>query len=279
MVWIDEEHLVVPQYHFCPNEIPAKRKGKVEIVVYDMAGQTKSMLTDSGGEIVGGQLGVLLARQGKDVRILDSELRMRQTLECPLASLRCWVYTATPGLSDSDFALCSVNKGEEDCAFYRGVPGEKMAEWTTDQTGFDGAPFNPYMLVPPATRPIRQAYKVGESEFWDFDNRLKILASVDAGGVSDVLSKQAWTGQYWCTGSVSGSEPRRFLEACNGADVYTDGELDSLFGYSRIVLFDVTSRKMLVQIKGRSGASAAMSPSGKVIAVLRRGKIRLYRVE
>jgi hypothetical protein len=65
---------------------------------------------------------------------------------------------------------------------------------------------------------------------------------------------------------------------CIGTHFYTDGELDFIFGYSRIALFDVPSRRILARIDGRAYTWAALSPDGNLVAVLHGEKINFYRV-
>jgi hypothetical protein len=60
--------------------------------------------------------------------------------------------------------------------------------------------------------------------------------------------------------------------------VYTDGDLDSIFGFSRIAVFDVETRHMLLRIDGPAYTTALMSPSGKTVAVAHGNTIRLYKV-
>ena len=55
--------------------------------------------------------------------------------------------------------------------------------------------------------------------------------------------------------------------------------LDALFGYSWIALFDVRTRKILARIDGPIYVTAFLSPSGKIIAVRKGDKVKLYRVD
>jgi hypothetical protein len=72
--------------------------------------------------------------------------------------------------------------------------------------------------------------------------------------------------------------PRRFLATCIGAHVFTDGDLDRIFGYSRIAPFDFASLRILARIDGRAYTCAARSPEDKLVAVLHDGKVSFYRV-
>jgi len=54
---------------------------------------------------------------------------------------------------------------------------------------------------------------------------------------------------------------------------------DAIFGFSRVVLFDVSTKTVIKRIDGPAYVSAALSPSGKRVAILKGGKVRLYEVD
>lgn len=122
----------------------------------------------------------------------------------------------------------------------------------------------------------RAEWKVTESDSWYFDPH-GILTSLKSGAP---VTQERWTPEgCYCTGELSVSKPRRFLATCIGTHFYTDGDLDSIFGYSRIALFDVDSRRMVWHINGPPYISTALSPSGKQIAIEHLGEVSLYRVD
>jgi hypothetical protein len=75
--------------------------------------------------------------------------------------------------------------------------------------------------------------------------------------------------------SVPGAH--RFLAVCVGAHVYRDGMLDGDFGYSRVALFDIDTKRLIDRINGPAYTYAALSPDGKLIALEHLGTIKLYR--
>jgi hypothetical protein len=79
-----------------------------------------------------------------------------------------------------------------------------------------------------------------------------------------------------CNGQLSEAQPRRFLATCVGTHWYSDGMLDNIFGFSRSVLFDVTTKSIIGRFDGSAFISAALSPSGRKIAILKGQKVRLY---
>jgi hypothetical protein len=54
---------------------------------------------------------------------------------------------------------------------------------------------------------------------------------------------------------------------------------DAIFGFSRVVLFEVSSGHLVMRIDGPAFTSAALSPYGKRVATLRGSKVRLYEVD
>ncbi len=211
------------------------------------------------------------------------DLQPRQSISCPIAQQRCAIYVPATFNADSDFSVCSVSADLEECRFYRGFPAREIPNPAASIALASGIPHTPYQELPyPGTGNIspqdRSAWKVSSSEIWYFDSE-NILTSRESGGAAAPVVTEEWTPRGSnCTGELSVSEPHRFLATCIGAHIYTDGELDGLFGYSRIAIFDTASRRILARINGRASTWAALSPQGKQVAVLHDGKVSFYRV-
>jgi hypothetical protein len=282
MIWTDDDHLVVWLIYSCYSHDSKDRKSPTKLAVFDTTGGVRSIWSEFSFGFLPGPSGTLLIGHGSQADVLDKELGTKQSLKCPMENIACSIFGPLSHSSSSDFALCSYTAIEENCAFYRGFPSEKVSERKLDRPLSNRIPNDPYEeatfpttgLTPPDRR---KAWRVGPSELWYFDDHQR-LARMDSKGPMGLVSAQKWTPEYSeCTGDLSGSEPRRFLATCVGAHIYTDGELDALFAYSRIALFDVASRQILARIEGPAYTSAVLSPSGKLIAVEHMSKIRFYR--
>jgi hypothetical protein len=217
------------------------------------------------------------------VDLLALDLQQRQSISCPVAQQPCAVYVPATLNADSDFSVCSVSADLEECRFYRGFPAAEIPRSAARIAIPSGIPHTPYeQLFYPGTGEIspqdRSAWKVSSSEIWYFDSE-NILTSRKSDGTITPVAAEQWTPKGSnCTGELSSSEPHRFLATCVGAHIYTDGDLDVLFGYSRIAIFDTASRRILARINGRAYTWAALSPKGKQVAVLHDGKVSFYRV-
>ncbi len=280
MIWIDEDHLVGSLSYRCNNADPKARKIQVELAVFDTKGQARGRV-DPITSIARGPAGTVVVGHGSEVAMMDTELRTMQTLACPAGPGSCLIFNPWWSSAVFDFALCPSDALKEDCFFYRGMPPDRLSGKS---------------LVPPATPlaigsryeeltqsnygPLRfgalPAWRVGPDELWFFDDR-GLLTMRDSKGSTRPIMTERWK-QAGCAGDLSVSEPRRFLAVCNGTHFYTDGDLDALFGYSRIALFDVASRSIIARIDGPSGTWATLSPSGRLIATWGGSKIRLYRI-
>jgi hypothetical protein len=79
-----------------------------------------------------------------------------------------------------------------------------------------------------------------------------------------------------CDGQLSEAIPMRFLATCIGTHWYSDGDLNAIFGFSHTLLFDVSTKSIIGRVDGSAFISSALSPSGRQIAILKGGKVRLY---
>ena len=215
---------------------------------------------------------------------MGADLRTPQTIQCP-NNKRCRIFPSPPGWTESDFAICS-----EQCDMYKGMPAVHVSTQPGSVSVANGAvQKDPYPNVAisenlPTSPSSPTAWRVSDSDVWYFDVHGGLTRSSASGSTTPVSAEQ-WTPKSSnCTGEVSASMPKRFLATCVGAHFYTDGDLDAIFGYSRIALFDVTRRQLLVRIDGPAYTSAALSPNGRRIATIHRGsqakvEVKLYSAD
>ena len=215
---------------------------------------------------------------------MGADTGVHQTIQCP-TRVACDLYAPSANLPDSDFAICSENKPTETCDFYKGNPAKLLQGRTTVVPMFKGIfPVSPYqnVRIPEQTQsyPFPQtAWPGSGSDLWYFDPQ-GVLTILKADRSTAPVTALPWTPKdSACTGELSSADPRRFLAICIGAHFYSDGDLDAIFGYSRIALFDVGSRDFLMRLDGPAYTSAFLSPSGKLIATVHLGRLRLYRVD
>ena len=187
-----------------------------------------------------------------------------------------------PSISQSDFAICSIEKGNQTCTFYQGRPATPTGTTQPLISLPNDVPKSPYKqpTLPEAVHgfPTDRPIAIDEKEIWFFGANGTLLAVLPSGKVKPV-STEHWTPkQSYCGGEVSVAEPRRFLAICGGVYVYTDGEFDAIFGFSRFVLFDVGTRRIITSLAGRSQTTASLSPSGQLVAVAHNGKVQMYRI-
>jgi len=288
-VWIDDENLVVWLYSTCASHDKQKRKSLSDLVFINSDGNGQVLQSaDISLRFSRGPAGTALVGHGATVDLVKPNLQVEQSIECPDNKV-CAIFPSPSGSSESDFALCSIVSPTEHCDLYKGLPAARLAEQRMDLPGPKVIiPIDPYLNVahPDWLSTLSKSYKVwrvSEKELWYFDYH-GTLTNMIVGRSTTPVSPVQWTPKNsYCTGEVSVDQPMRFLATCVGTHFYTDGELDAIFGYSRIALFDVTSKQILAHIDGPAFTFAALSPDGRNIAVIHseRVKIRLmlYRVD
>jgi hypothetical protein len=240
---LDEQHVVVSEHYFCrPSSRGRAATHGVALIVFDKTGQSHSTFIPGASDALRTASEALVINRRKGVDVLDAELRTEQSLECPVKDADCVVYEPGQRPYTSDFAVCSRGKGGQDCDFYQGLPARKISQRTIEKNDWHMGPYG-WLTIP-----------------------------------NDTIPPERVPDNAHCAGAVSILNPERLLYACRGAYVYTDGELDALFGYAKIGLFEFPSGRLLAQINLRSFNAVGMSPSGAVIAVWRRREVYLYRV-
>jgi hypothetical protein len=282
VIWIDETHMALRLFDYCDSHDRNDRRNKERLVTVNSDGHIVGTWSDEWFAMIKGPEGTLLVNHAHSVDLMDRTLRTEQTIKCPEEKAVCWVF-APPVRTDSDFAVCYKAERAQNCIFYRGRLGAEIKEASFPLSN-ESSVESPYKVIPlPSLVGFspNAVWKVSESEFWYF-NKDQVLTSTtsNAGTGTSTIADWKPPRDTACGGDLSASAPHRFLAVCTGSYFYTDGLLDSIFGYSRIELFDVNSHRSLTRIDGPADTSASLSPSGKIIAVVTHdGKLRLYRVD
>ena len=267
VVWLDDERLMASSFAAQCQDESASPATATEVVVFDIAGSVQATERTAVTLFAKGPRGTIAAMRSGEIELLDVQLHHQQTLTWPNSPKSCGITLAPNSLLDSEFAVCSVEVPQQQvCDFYRGWPAVMFRRANSQ-------PEDPYSHLVD-----RHAWKVGINEIWFFSNGH--LTRSEANKVSSPVSSEDFVGKDGggCNGYLSEVEPRRFLAVCIGTHWYSDGMFDAIFGFSRVILFDVSSRSPIQRIDGPAYISAALSPSGKRVAILKGGKVRLYQV-
>jgi hypothetical protein len=274
VLWVDDQHLAVSRLAASCSGGAAPLQPSAEVAVFDSAGSAQAAAhLDGIISVSRGPRGTIAALSWGKIELLDTQLRLKQRLDCPNGSSSCGITLAPSSAFDSEFALCSTVRAQQVCDFYRDWPAEKVPS----KTAATPTPENPYTH---AANFGHGPWQVGGGETWSIVNNWRLIRA-GVGKSSSPVSAEDFAGMNGgnCHGELSTSEPRRFLVVCTGAHWYSDGMLDSIFGFSRVVLFDAPSGHQVMRIDGPAFTSAALSPSGKRVATLRGSKVRLYEVD
>jgi len=266
--WLDDSRLLASTYWaHCDANSTDRKKFETEAVLFDTSGTI--LATDHGNASMyaRGPHGTVAQFQTGEINLLDAQMHVEQEIPCPKSSKRCGISIAQSPTIGSDFALCSFSgHSQQDCDFYAGSPAIRVSQAALPSGE------NPY------TGPTRDFWEVSPEEKWFFDNGR--LASTKTDGSRSLVNSTNFIGSNGgaCEGQLSEASPKRFLAVCVGTHWYSDGMFDSVFGFSRILLFDVSARSIVGRIDDSAFISAAISPSGRRIAILKNGKVRLYDV-
>jgi hypothetical protein len=257
VIWLDDQHFAA--FHFAATCSDAR-----EVAVFDSAGFARAAARLDGLLSVSrGPRGTIAGVYPRKIELLDTQLRLKQRLDCPNGPKGCWITLAPNSALNSEFAVCSHSDAQQVCEFYRDWPAEKVSSGTTAISGTE----DPYTHAVYIGHP---SWQVGNGETWSFDNGQLTRAGV--GKASSLVSSKDFVGKNGghCEGQLSASEPRRFLAVCTGTHWYSDGMLDAIFGFSRVVLFEVPSGHQVMRVNGPAFTSAALSPLWKENCNLKR---------
>jgi hypothetical protein len=273
LIWLDDQHFAAFLLAAtCSDAMPPPQPA-AEVAVFDNSGAVQAATRRDGLiSISRGPRGTIAGLSWGKIDLLDSQLRSKQSLDCPNGSKSCGITLAPSSEFNSEFAVCSDADAQQVCDFYRDWPAEKVSSGTAAISAAE----NPYTH---ATEVGHPSWQVGNGQTWSFNNGL--LTRVGADKASSLVSSEDFVGKNGgnCEGQISDAEPRRFLAVCTGTHWYSDGMFDAIFGFSRVVLFEVSSGHLVMRIDGPAFTSAALSPSGKRVATLRGSKVRLYEVD
>jgi hypothetical protein len=272
LIWVDDQHFAVFLLSDECSDTVANPKPGAKVAVFDSTGSTLAAShRDDFISIFRGPKGTVAGLSWGKIDLLDYQLHPIRTLDCPDGSQSCGITLAPSSAFDSAFALCSVKTAQRTCDFYRDWPAVRISSATIPEAE------DPYThLIVSGYSGYNAQWRVGPDEIWAFSDG--VLRSLHTDGTSSPVSPEDFVGKNGggCDGELSSAESRRFLAVCAGTHWYSDGMFDSIFGFSRIVIFDVPSGRIISRIDGPEYTSAALSPSGKLIAILRGSKLRLY---
>jgi hypothetical protein len=265
--WLDDSRLLASTYWaHCDDAVGTNSKRfETQAALFDIRGVI--LATDHGQASLytKGPHGTVAALQTGEINLLDIQMHAEQTIPCPNTSKMCGISVAQSSPIGSDFALCtSSDQSQQICDFYKGWPATKVR-----QAAFP-------VREDPFTHIANNAWQVSPNEKWLFEGGH--LTSVNADGSRSLVNPTNFVGDNGggCNGQLSDASPRRFLASCVGTHWYSDGMFDGVFGFSRTLLFDVSTKRIVGRVDGSAFISSALSPSGRKIAILKGGKVRLY---
>lgn len=271
VIWLDDQYFAVFLLSAGCSDAPANPKPAGEVAVFDSSGSVVAAShRDDLISIFRGPRGTAAALSRGKIELLDNQLRPIQSLVCPDESKSCGITLAPSSAANSEFALCSAKDSQRICDFYHEWPAVRVSSATISEAE------DPYTHL--VSSGYHAQWRVGSEETWAFSDGL--LKRLRADGNSSLVSPEDFVGKNGggCDGELSETEPRRFLAVCAGTHWYSDGMFDSIFGFSRVVVFDVPAGRIISRIDGPEFTSATLSPSGKLVAVLKGSKVRLYQV-
>jgi hypothetical protein len=265
--WIDDSRLIAETYWaHCHDAISTNaKKFETQAVLFDIKGTILATVHSHASLYTKGPQGTVAALLEGQIDLLDAQMHAMQTIPCPNASKSCGISVVRSPSDSSNFALCSSSdQSQQVCDFYTGWPATKVRQETF------------LVREDPFTHISNNVWQVSPSEKWHFDRGH--LTSVTANGRRSLVNPTNFVGNNGgnCYGQLSEASPMRFLATCFGTHWYSDGDLDAIFGFSHTLLFDVSTKTIIGRVDGSAFISSALSPSGRQVAILKGGKVRLY---
>ena len=235
VMWLDDQHLMASSFSARCSSGSSVPAVAAEAVVFNITGSVQAADRRSGAMFFSkGPRGTVAALGSGEIELLDAQLQRQQTIKCPNSSKGCGITLAPNAAVGSEFAVCStVDQQQQICDFYAGWPAV-----TSRQT--KSQPGNPYSHL--VDGGPHTAWQVAPGESWFFNNGR--LMAVDADKAPSPVSSEDFVGKEGggCDGHLTEVEPKRFLAVCVGTHWYSDGMFDAIFGFSRVVLFDVSTK-------------------------------------
>jgi hypothetical protein len=266
--WIDDSRLLVATlWERCDDAIPASvKKYETQAVLFDIKGTILVTVHSHASLYAKGPHGTVAALQEGQIDLLDAQMHAVQTIPCPNTSKLCGISIAQSSTKEADFALCSSSDQSQQqiCDFYAGWPATKVRQ--------EALP----VRENPFTHIASNEWQVLPGEKWFFKNGQ--LTSLTQNWRRSLVNPTDFIGNNGghCDGQLSEAIPMRFLATCIGTHWYSDGMFDAIFGFSHTLLFDVSTKSIIGRVDGSEFISSALSPSGRKVAILKGGKVRLY---
>ena len=133
MLWVDDQHLAVSLTDASCSNGAATLQPSAEVAVFDSAGSAQAVANLDGITSVSrGPHGTIAGLGWAKIELLDTQLRLKQRLDCPNGSNACGITLYPNSALDSDFALCSTVHAHQVCDFYRDWPAEKVPSKTAE---------------------------------------------------------------------------------------------------------------------------------------------------
>jgi hypothetical protein len=265
--WIDDSRLLVATLWVrCDDAISTiTKKYETQAVLFDIKGTILATVHGQAILYTKGPHGTVAALQTGEISLLDAQMHTEQTIPCPNTSKTCGISVAQSSTVGSDFAVCSSSdQSQQICDFYAGWPATKVRQEVFP------------VRTDPFTHMANNEWRVSPSEKWSFDSGH--LISIAGNGSRSLVNPTNYVGNDGgnCNGQLSEASPMRFLATCIGTHWYSDGMFDAIFGFSHTLLFDASTKSIIGRVDGSAFISSALSPSGRQIAILKGGKVRLY---
>ncbi len=265
--WIDDSRLLASTYLAHCNNATATdpKRFEAQAVLFDVRGSILATAHSHAELYTKGPQGTVAAIQVGEIELLNDQMHSERTLPCPNKSKTCGINLDRSPARSTDFAVCSsLDQRTQLCDFYSGWPATRGRQ--------EALP----VREDPFTRTADGTWAVSSKESWTFKSGQ--LTRIEKNGSNSLVFPTNLVGENGgsCEGQLSEVLPRRFLATCVGTRWYSDGMFDSIFGFSHTVLFDVSTKDLVGRIDGGAFITSALSPSGRQIAILRGGKVRLY---
>jgi hypothetical protein len=281
-IWLDDQHLAVGRSMYCEGDRRASGVLVEQAGVLSTQGNFSVFPQDGLKDVTKGPSGTILLNLREKVELLDINLHLMRTIPCK-ESGQCEVYVPND-MTDSDFAVCTTYKPEQMCSFYKGKDALIVRDGEVHAMLNGVIPQTPYpeFHAPAGASQFgkQPAWTVHDLDLWYFVNGRQLhIREKDGSDIEIPLPIKKSDAPGGCEGAVaSQSIPPRFLATCNGASFYTDGDLDWLFGFSKVFVIDTASHQVVFDLPGSIGTNAGISPSGKTLFTLREDILSLYKL-
>jgi hypothetical protein len=190
--------------------------------------------------------GVLAITRRHSVQVLDQHLMVLKTIDCETADCKVFLSADRTG-----FALCGI-PAKDDCRYFRGrVP--EVAKVEDFSGGFPELEMEKRRSSPALSSNQPRHYAVSKDESWFFDRKGNVFRIKTGGQAEKLRSPTATLLDSSCSATVSQEGHSRLLTHCK--DELSLGDEMPIYYYERIVLYDVPSGKVVLELDPGAGNS------------------------